>query len=758
MNVMNTAASSVSLPTDEERELLRTSVRGLLAQHWNCAEAEAGQAVSDPDRLVTIETRLAGLGLGELGRDISCGGTREMVAVAEELGRSACPSLLLGAMVAQRMLAGGAHGTLAAQLEQLGSGSARLALALGPFDGDPHSGNLAHGPTGWSGTLDFIEGAQAATHFLAVVNQGAGASGLLLLRADAPGLAVVPTPGLCAAPLARLEFRNAEGTHFPWPEAQLRELVLLLRLLLAARAHGAARRAFESVVEHAGVRVQFGQPIGRFQAIQHRLADSFTALEGVRLTLDHAARMHDEGSQRWSFHAAAAAAFAGEALRTVSLHVHHTFGAIGYSEEHEAPRHFRRVHEDLARLGGVRASREALAAWLLDDGGRSIPDDDLGPAGNAFRSEVRDWIAQRWEGCWREQFESRPFHERRPPAGMLAEFGERGWMSLSWPEAFGGQARGPMEQLAFAEELQAAGVPKPGGDIQAHALMRFGTPQQQAEYLPRIRAGTLRFCLGYSEPSAGSDLSALRTSAVRDGTTGDWIINGQKLWTTYAEDADCMWLAARTDPNAAQPHAGISVFIVPMNTPGITIRPSMAMYGHTFCTEFLDNVRVPASALVGEVNQGWKIITAALATERVTMGSFVAFIRANFNRLVQEVRARPALAGCSAVRERLGTLMAEIEVARRLVMLSAAMAERGNVPVHEAAMSKCFTGELMERVGEAALEILGTGATLAEGATGAITDGRLQQMLRQGIMFVIGGGTNDIQRTLIAQRGLGLPR
>lgn len=745
--------SSNVLPTDEERTMLRDSLRGLLEQHWPAEHAVAWS--DEAPRLEALERLLVDQGLAGLGRELSEGATREILVVAEELGRASCPSLLPAVMAAQRVLSvePGAQSLLA----QAASGDARPALALGSFDGDMHAGSVACDGDRLTGWLSFVEGAASATHFLVpVAATDSAPAALAVVDRAAQGIEIQGTPGLSQPALSRIGFQSTPATIIAVPFEKLDDLRRMARLVACARAYGAARRAFDLVVDHAKERKQFGQPIGRFQAIQHKLSNVLIHLDGVRLTLDNAALSQDQGSTDWRFFAAAACAFASPALRDAMLQIHHTFGAIGYSEEHEAPRHFRRVHADVTRFGGVRRAREDAAALLLDGEGRTLPQYDLGAAGNAFRAEVREWLSQRWAAVYKSAHEARPFHERRAVPAFSAELGEKGWLALSWPKEAGGQARTPLEQLAFAEEFQIAGVPKPGGEIQAHALMRYGTPEQKAEYLPRIRAGTIRFCLGYSEPGSGSDLASLSTSAVRDGD--DWVINGQKLWTTFAEDADYMWLAARTDPQATPPHAGISVFIVPMKTPGITIRPSMALYGHTFCTEFLDNVRVPASALVGQVNEGWKIITAALATERVQMGGFVAHVCANFERMLVEIRRQPGLRDSSAVRERVGELAADIEVARQLLAQSVSMVERGQVPVHEAAMSKTFTGELMERVGEAALDLLGAGAALGEGAEGALTNGRLEQMLRQAIMMVIGGGTAEIQRTLIAQRGLGLPR
>lgn len=743
-------------PSEEERTMLRDSVRNLLAEQW---PAEHGSDwVNDVNRIRSVDDALCQLGLSQLGADREEGGLREILLVAQELGAAAFPSSLVTSMLLQCTLAQDANGSLQALLSDVATGTARVALALGGMDGAPGAGAATLGGGVLNGTVAFVEGAQWATHYLMVAADAKGQQALVIVDAGSAGLHACQTPGFAIPALTALTLQQVsvspDNVHAQ-SRASLVQLRSIAQLIVMGRAYGSAKRAFDLVVEYSKERIQFGQPIGRFQAIQHKLADVLIRLEGVRLTLDSAATSVDRESQDRMFYVTAACAFASVSLREVSLQIQHTFGAIGYSEEHEAPRHFRRTHIDTIRFGGVRRAQEDLAALLIE-GGHNLPEYDLGVAGNGFRSEVRQWLKERWENVYKAEHDAKPFHERRGDARFSGELGAQGWLALSWPKAFGGQERTPLEQLAFAEEFQMAGVPKPGGEIQAHALMRYGTAEQQQEYLPRIRAGSIRFCLGYSEPGSGSDLASVKTTAVRDGD--EWVINGQKLWTTFAEDADYMWLAARTDPQAKTPHAGISVFIIPMNVAGMSVRPSMALYGHTFCSEFLDNVRVPASALIGQVNDGWKIITAALATERVQMGSFVAHARAAFERMLVAVRADPLLAEDKAVRARIGTLAAEIEVARQLLSQSILMMEQGKVPVHEAAMSKTFTGELLERLGETALDILGPGASLTEGSEGAVTNGKLEQLLRQSIMMVIGGGTAEIQRTLIAQRGLGLPR
>ncbi|WP_454652562.1 acyl-CoA dehydrogenase family protein [Bradyrhizobium liaoningense] len=541
----------------------------------------------------------------------------------------------------------------------------------------------------------------------------------------------------------------------PAADISLSDLRSIARLALLARAHGAARHAFELAVAYAGERQQFGQPIGRFQAIQHKLANCFIDLEGVRLVLRHAAKLRDESDDDWRYFSDCAMAFAGPSLRRVSLETQHTFGAIGYAEEHEAPQHFKRVHLDTIALGGAAHARRSLAAHLFDNGGAGMPQYDLGPAGNELREHVKRWLAQSWVGDRKAAFDAKPFAKREFDPEFAADMGSTGWIGLGWPEEFGGQARSPLEQIAFMEIMEQNEAPRIGASIQANALMMFGTPEQQKKYLPEILRGEAMHGMGYSEPQAGSDLAALRTSAVRDGD--HWVINGQKIWTTTWW-GKYMFLAARTD-KGAKPHAGISMFIVPMNAPGITIRPATTMYDGTFANIFYDDVRVPLENLVGGENEGWKVLTGALAFERGLVGGGIVLKVAHaFEQLRQHVKARQELSGDPIIRDRMATFACEIEIGRQLMMHCADLAAGGITPPEYGAISKVFSSELMERFGEAALDMLGMRATLSEQMPGAIDNGRFEQNLRHSLMWVISIGTNEIQRSLIAQRALGLPR
>ncbi|HKY91669.1 MAG TPA: acyl-CoA dehydrogenase family protein, partial [Nevskiaceae bacterium] len=580
----------------------------------------------------------------------------------------------------------------------------------------------------------------------------------LLVDATAAGVIRKATPGFAVPDWAEVTLDRAAARTWPLSADEAQACCDLYRLALAHRALGAARRAFELVTEHARTRRQFMRPIGASQAVQHKLADQLIALDGVRLLLGRAtAHLEASTPDRPVFVAAAVAA--ADALRQAMLECQHVFGAIGYAEEHECPQLFRRVHADLVLLGGVRAARSTLANHLLGPGAGELPADDLGIDEPllAFRTEIRRWLSAHWTDADRDAHERLPQEVHEFDGAFSRKVGQRGWIGLSWPKAAGGQARSPREQLVFLQEMERAGAPISYHLCAEHligpALVAFGSAEQQQRFVPSILRGECSICLGYSEPEAGSDLASLRTTAVRDGD--DWIVNGQKLWTTAMEHADHIWLAARTDPNAASPHAGISVFLVPLDLPGITRRRNVAFYGKPFWTTFWDDVRVPAHALVGEVNGGWKVITSALANERLTMGARVSKLESLFRQVCLHVAAQHA--DDAVVRDGIGRFGGELALAKQLVERTATLMHEGKVPLHEAAMCKVYSSELMERLSESMVTLLGPAALLDESNPDAPCGGRIQRMLRTSIMMVVGGGTNEIQRTLIATRGLGLP-
>jgi alkylation response protein AidB-like acyl-CoA dehydrogenase len=739
---------AMSVESDDVSGLLRHSMRGLLETHWR-ADASTGGA--SPEAIAGIWDRLVQQGVTALGADPQERSLSAVLVVMEELGRAACPAPMWSAVLANIALpdASSAGSDTRRALE---AGTARVAFSFGAFDPDSGIGSIALENDRATGSLRFVEAAGSATHLLVPV----GETELALVDLGVPGVKRVPTRAMGAWGNWELTLDAAPAMLMPIGKVGLGDLRSVAAIALLARAHGAARRGFELAAGYAKERQQFGQPIGRFQAIQHKLANCFIDLEGVRLVLHHTARLLDNGDEDWSYFADSAMAFAGPALRRVSLETQHTFGAIGYAEEHEAPRHFKRVHLDAIAFGGMAYAKRRLASRLFDSGGTGLPQYDLGAAGSELREQAKHWLAQNWAGDRKAAYDARPFAKREFDAEFALDIGRTGWIGLGWPKEFGGQARTPLEQIAFIETMERSEAPRIGASIQSNALMMFGTPEQQKKYLPEILSGEAMHGMGYSEPQAGSDLAALRTSAVRDGD--HWVINGQKIWTTTWW-GKYMFLAARTDKDAKPPHAGISMFIVPMNSPGITIQPATTMYDGSFANIFYDNVRVPSESLVGRENEGWKVLTGALAFERGLVGGGIVLKVAHaFEQLRRHILSRPELSGDPIVRDRMATFACEIEVGRQLMMQCAELAADGITPPEYGAISKVFSSELMERFGEAALDILGMRAALSEQMPGAIDNGRFEQNLRHSLMWVISIGTNEIQRSLIAQRALGLPR
>jgi alkylation response protein AidB-like acyl-CoA dehydrogenase len=733
-----------------ERELLIGSLRQKLQGSWPVERAVV--LATDGDAVRGVVSELSALSLTELGAADGLG-VGDMLPIFEELGRASCPAPLIGAFIANRLLDGATDSAVRELLASVRDGKAIPAVALAGFDGDAAAGNARIADGRISGSVAFAEGVGAASHLLVFTDE----PGVAIVRLDEPGVHVTPTPGLAVPPLSVVEL-DAPLVGFVASDAgRLADAASLVRLASAARAHGSARRAFELAVDHAKSRKQFGHVIGEFQAIQHKLADCITTLDGTQLALHGAARACDAGNPHWGVFVDAAIAFAAPAVRQVLLEVHHTLGAIGFAEEHEVPRHFRSVHADLVRFGGAARARTALADHVL--GQTRLPSHDADERVIEFRRTVREWLAENWTDTDREDNRRRPIADRKWSPEFSRKMGAAGWLGLDWPTEFGGQARSAAEQLAFIEEFEFAQAP-----IDCHtlpetivgpAIIRFGSEQQQKTFLPAFLRGERPFALHYSEPEAGSDLAALRTSARRDGD--EWVISGQKLWSTYGDRAEYAILAARTDPTAKPKHAGISMFLVPLDTPGISIRPSIAMYGGTFSATFYDEVRLPADALLGPENGGWNVLTNALAAERVMIGHAVAHLQHLFGKLVDHLRRTGAAQNDAVVRDQIGALAADIEIARQFTLRNAELTQAGRVPIYEAAMSKVFVGQLLERIGEAGLDILGSGGLLSEAAPTAPL-GEMEWELRHSMLEVLGGGTSEIQRNIIALRGLGLPR
>ena len=385
------------------------------------------------------------------------------------------------------------------------------------------------------------------------------------------------------------------------------------------------------------------------------------------------------------------------------------------------------------------------------------------PDEEAFRRELLDFLDRELPSGWEpgdrlggEEEDQDTWEFQRQFTRKLAD---RGWLAMAWPKEYGGLGAPHMQQLVYNEVMSYYGAPgafSMGVAWVGPAIMLYGTDDQKRTYVPRIATGEDVWCTLYSEPGAGSDLAALQTRAVQDGD--DFVINGQKIWTSNADRSDWGWLAARTDPQAPK-HKGISTFVVNMRTPGITIRPLINMAGMPgFSEVFFDDVRIPKESLVGEMNRGWYQVAVALDFERSGIQTY-AGVRRALERLVDFTRGAGSVAALNPqLRLRLADRAVELEAGTFLAYRVAWMQSRGLIPNYEASVSKLYGSELSQRVAQTGLQLLGTYGHLWPGSTRAPLGGRLSRSYVGAAGVTIAAGTSEIMRNIIAQRGLGLPR
>ena len=344
---------------------------------------------------------------------------------------------------------------------------------------------------------------------------------------------------------------------------------------------------------------------------------------------------------------------------------------------------------------------------------------------------------------------------------IVKQMAADGWLGIGWPTEYGGQGRSQIEQFIFFDESMRSGAPVPMLTINTvgPTIMQYGTQEQKDFFLPKILAGDLHFCIGYSENQAGTDLAALTTRAVRDGD--EYVINGQKMWTSLASDADYCWLAVRTDPDAPK-HKGISIIIVDMKSPGIGIDPLHLLSSHDINATFYDDVRVPVGNLVGGENNGWNLIMSQLNHERVTLCSSGLLEQSYFEvrRWAQQTTGADGtrVIDHEWVQVNLAKVHAGIEFLRLINWKVAWTATHAPLDVSDASTIKIFGTEFYLEAFRLMMEILGPRAYLDRESTGSILKGRLEMNYRSLLILTFGGGTNEIQRDLIGMFGLGLPR
>lgn len=354
------------------------------------------------------------------------------------------------------------------------------------------------------------------------------------------------------------------------------------------------------------------------------------------------------------------------------------------------------------------------------------------------------------------------------PAGreMLKRLGRDGWLGVGWPKEFGGRNLSEIEQWLYLEEMVYRRVVNGGLTISSvgQTLIRVGTQEQKRRYLPGIMSGELEFAVGYTEPNAGSDLAALSTRAELCGD--EYVINGQKVFTTAAHTSTHIWLAVRTGSPQSR-HRGISLLIVPTDTPGVTVRPLFTQGGIRTNEVFLENVRVPTDSLVGEENEGWALVVMALDFERLFACS--GLFR-DFEQIAEWAASTPCQeqlgAGAASApilqdpvsRQKLAEMAVEIDITRLFALRTAWTVESGGALTNEASMTKISLSDNMQRLSSGALELMAEAGQVRIGEEGAPMNGLMESKYRVSTMLKFGAGTNEVQRNIIAQRGLGMPR
>jgi alkylation response protein AidB-like acyl-CoA dehydrogenase len=384
---------------------------------------------------------------------------------------------------------------------------------------------------------------------------------------------------------------------------------------------------------------------------------------------------------------------------------------------------------------------------------------DFTPEQRRFRDELRDYFGRMMTDDLVQEITGTegggPLYRK-----ALKQMGSDGLLGIGWPEEYGGGARSKVDQFIFSDEVQRAGYPLPFLTLNTvgPTLMRYGNDEQRNEFLPRILKGELHFCIGYSEPGAGTDLASLKTRADRDGD--DWVINGQKMWTSLADFSDYVWLAARTDQEAKK-HAGISMFIVPTSAEGFGISPIMTVGGVRTNATFYDDVRVANDYLIGGLNQGWSLIVGQLNHERVSLMN-VGPLRRLLDDTTEWARQTRRRDGRRVIDEpwvqhNLARVYAHVEVLRLMNWKQAAAMDHGQLNPADASAVKVFGSEFYISGYRALMEVVGSAAILGADSPGSVLQGRLESRYRSSLILTFGGGTNEVQRDIIAMAGLGLP-
>lgn len=703
-------------------------------------------------------------------------GLREIAAISEEAGAHLLPEpFIAGGVQFARMLCLAPDSALKSQLAEAlieGRLIAGVAWQENAGQGDRDAIRTTAGDDGQHLLLDgrkqFVMPGSGADGWI-VSAMHAGRPALVWVAADSAGIALEHERRVDGSMMATLIFERVripasslliEGDAATDAVAAANDAA---RIAQGAELIGVARRTLTLTLDYLNTRQQFGKPIGSFQALQHRAVDAFIQVELASACITEALATIDRSPESESAMASRVKARCAHAALLVTRLAIQFHGAMGFTDECDVGLYFKRalalsswlgnaVHHRrryFALHGGEPMAEDAAASDIATP---SQADWDAMPEPN-FRRMVRSFFQHHFPPELRNMSRRLHWPEIRDWYFTLSK---QGWIAPAWPKQFGGMGLPPDKLLAFIDEQEKFGVaraPDQGIVMVGPLLIKHGNPPQQQAFLPKILSGEHVWCQGYSEPNAGSDLASLRTEAIIDGD--DFVVNGQKIWCTLAQDATHVFLLVRTDKTARK-QAGISFLLVDLATPGITIRPIRDIAGHEeFCEVFFDNVRVPRANMVGEMNGGWTIAKALLGFERIFLGSPRQSQYA-LAQLDQMARARKLFDDPAFV-ARFAELQLDVADLGAAYARFADIVKRGDNLPASVSLLKIVATETYQKIGM----LLAEAADEAAGQAGdAQFDGERINILAplfNATSATIYGGTNEIQRNIIAKQVLDLP-
>ncbi|UVE94566.1 acyl-CoA dehydrogenase [Dietzia sp. B32] len=729
-------------------------------------------------------------GLLSLGLPAAVGGddltAADIAVVLEEVGRAGVviPALeTLGLGVAP-IVALGTADQQARLLEGIEDGRILTAAVAEPGRPLPLDPTVRLESGAITGTATSVRYAAQARSVLVPVSTSEGAA-LVVVAPDAPGVTLTPTLGSLGVPEYAMRFEATPVDDDDVLRGSGAEPVLEVfrRLVLSAciaHGDGLVAGALDMTAGYLKDRHQFGKPLGSFQAVQQELADVYIVSKTLHVIAQSVSWRISEGlagsGDRYETDPTIGAYWlAAEGPRAVQI-LHHLHGGVGVDVTYPMFRYSSAV-KDLARfVGGAQLHLDVLGAAVaadpvdgIDTGGAAATDADAAASGDgafidltpeqrALQAELREYFSTLISP--EEAADIATTRHGDTYAEIIKRMGRDGWLGVGWPTEFGGKGFGHIEQAIFTNEATRADVPLPSVTLQTvgPTLQKYGSEAQKAKFLPGILDGSIHFAIGYSEPDAGTDLAALRTTAKRDEATGDWIINGQKMWTTGGHHADYIWLAARTGTPDSR-HRGLTIFIVDTTDPGFSFTPIITCDGaHHVNATYYSDVRVPADMVVGEVDGGWKMLTTQLNHERVMLAP-----SGRPGGYYDELAAWARGTGPDGVRHldrpevRRG--LAEIFAVVRLnELLNWQVSSTGDNPsMGDSAASKVFSTEKIQHVGRIVEELLGRFGDPTDPDTAALQRW-FDMMNKRNVVITFGGGVNEVMRELTCMGGLGMPR